>query len=88
MADPFVIAALGESGSVVRLHGDGGGAESWCRLGPWLRGELGPAVDDEEPVRRTVRCLPSHRDVADSPDVVEVEDVVAGHPGHLDAVRG
>jgi hypothetical protein len=70
VTDPFVIAAQGESGFVVRLRGDGREAESWCRLGPWPREELRLAVDDEEPVRRTVRCLPGHRDVADSPDIV------------------
>jgi hypothetical protein len=45
-------------------------------------------VDDEELVRRTVRFLLGHQDVADFPDIVEIEDVAAGYPDYLDAVRG
>jgi len=88
VTDPSGIEAQGESGFVVRLRGDGREAASWSRLSHGLREELGLAVDDGEPVRRTAPSLLSHRDVADSPHTVEVEDVVAGHPGHLDAVRG
>jgi hypothetical protein len=42
----------------------------------------------EELVRRTVRFLLGHQDVADFPDIVEIEDVVAGYPDYRDAVRG
>lgn len=58
------------------------------RLSPGLRDELGLDVDDEELVRRTVRFLLGHQGAADFPDIVEVEDVVAGYPDYLDAVRG
>ncbi|SHN66671.1 hypothetical protein SAMN05660350_01428 [Geodermatophilus obscurus] len=90
MSDPFEIEAQGESEFVVRLRGDGGGeqTESWFRLSPGLREELGLAVDDEELVRRTVRFLLGHQEAADFPDIVEIEDVVAGYPDYLDAVRG
>ncbi len=88
MSDPFEIEAQGESEFVVRLRGDGGERESWFRLSPGLREELGLEVDDEELVRRTVRFLLGHQEVADFPDVVEVEDVVAGYPDRLDAVHG
>jgi hypothetical protein len=88
MTDPFEIEAQGESEFVVRLRGDGGEAESWFRLSPGLRDELGVDVDDEELVRRTVRFLLGHQDVADFPDIVEIEDVAAGYPDFLDAVRG
>jgi hypothetical protein len=88
MTDPFEIEAQGESEFVVRLRGDGGEAESWFRLSPGLRDELGVDVDDEELVRRTVRFLLGHQDVADFPDIVEIEDVVAGYPDYRDAVRG
>lgn len=88
MTDPFEIEAQGESEFVVRLRGDGEEAESWFRLSPGLREELGLEVAEEELVRRTVRFLLRHQDVADFPDIVEIEDVVAGYPDHLDAVRG
>jgi hypothetical protein len=88
MTDPVRIEAQGESEFVVRLRGDGGEVESWFRLSPGLREELGLDVADEELVRRTVRFLLGHQDVADFPDVVEIEDVVAGYPDYLDAVRG
>ena len=87
MTDPFEIEAQGESEFVVRLRGDGEEAESWFRLSPGLREELGLEVAEEELVRRTVRFL-RHQDVADFPDIVKIEDVVAGYPDHLDAVRG
>ena len=88
MSDPFEIEAQGESEFVVRLRGDGDEAQSWVRLSPGLREELDLEVDDEELVRRTVRFLLRHQDVADFPDIVEIEDVVAGYPDYLDAVRG
>ena len=88
MTDPFQIEAQGESEFVVRLRGDGEETESWVRLSPGLREELGLEVDDEELVRRTVRFLLGHQDAADFPDIVEIEDVVAGYPDYLDAVRG
>lgn len=88
MTDPFEIEAQGESEFVVRLRGDGEEAESWFRLSPGLREELGLEVAEEELVRRTVRFLLRHQDVADFPDIVEIEDVVAGYPDYLDAVRG
>ena len=88
MTDPFQIEAQGESEYVVRLRGNGEETESWFRLSPGLREELGLEVDDEELVRRTVRFLLEHQDAADFPDIVEIEDVVAGYPDYLDAVRG
>ena len=88
MTDPFEIEAQGESEFVVRLRGDGEEAESWSRLSPGLREELGLEVAEEELVRRTARFLLRHQDVADSPDIAEIEDVVAGYPDYLDAVRG
>ena len=88
MTDPFQIEAQGESEYVMRLRGNGEEIESWFRLSPGLREELGLEVDDEELVRRTVRFLLGHQDAADFPDIVEIEDVVAGYPDYLDAVRG
>ena len=90
MTDPFQIEAQGESEYVVRLRGDGEETEteSWFRLSPGLREELGLEVDDEELVRRTVRFLLGHQDAADFPDIVEIEDVVAAYPDYLDTVRG
>ena len=88
MTDPFEIETQGESEFVVRLRGDGQEAESWFRLSPGLREELGLEVDDEELVRRTVRFLLLYQDVADFPEIVAIEDVVAGYPDYLDAIRG
>ena len=90
MTDPFQIEAQGESEYLVRLRADREETEteSWFRLSPGLREELGLEVDDEELVRRTVRFLLGHQDAADFPDIVEIEDVVAGYPDYLDAVRG
>src|SRR5918997_1554867 len=84
MTDPFEIEAQGESEFVVRLRGDGEETESWFRLSPGLREELGLEVDDEELVRRTVRFLLGHQEADDFPDIVEIEDVVARDALELD----
>jgi hypothetical protein len=88
MTDPFEIEAQGDSEFVVRLRGNGEEAESWFRISPGLREQLGLEVDDEELVRRTIRFLLRHQDVADFPEIVEIEDVVASYPDYLAAVRG
>ena len=87
MSGPLEFEAQGESDFVVRLRGDGGETEVWFRLGPGLRDELALEVDDEELIRRTVRFLLRHQGVADFPGIVVIDDVVAGYPDHLDAVR-
>ena len=84
MTDPFQIEAQGESEFVVRLRGDGEETESWFRLSPGLREELGLEVDDEELVRRTVRFLLGHQDAADFPDIVEIEDVISSYDDYVE----
>ncbi len=87
MTHRFEIEPQGEYEFLVRLRGGDGETESWFRLSPGLRDELGLELDDAELVRRTVRCLVGRQDVADFPDIVEIE-VVAGYPDYLDTVCG
>ncbi len=42
---------------------------------------------EEDLVRRTVSFLLQHQEIADFPDLVELEDVVASYDDYLDAVR-
>ncbi|SDY95633.1 hypothetical protein SAMN05661080_05130 [Modestobacter sp. DSM 44400] len=55
------------------------------RLTPEALDKIG-SDDEEDVVRRTVEFLRRHQDVADFPDVVELEDVIAGYDDYLPAM--
>jgi hypothetical protein len=88
MTDPFEIEAQGEHEFLVRLQADDETVESWIRVDPDVleRDDLPP--DEQELVRRTVRFLLGHQGVADFPQVVEIEDVIAGYPDYLASISG
>jgi hypothetical protein len=58
---------------------------TWFRLTPEVLDRIG-SDDEEDVVRRTVQFLRRHQDVADFPDVVELEDVIAGYDDYLPAM--
>jgi hypothetical protein len=87
--DSIEIEAQGDHEYVVRLEGNGERAESWFRITPERLAEVGGTPDDEESVvRRTVEFLARHQDVPDFPDVVELEDVIAGYDDFVATMRG
>ncbi len=89
MSEPFQIEAQGDHQYVVRLEGAGEEVETWVQLTPEVLDRLGVAeVDEVTVVRRTVTFLLQHQEVADFPQIVELEDVVSGYPDFADAVQG
>ncbi|MPQ98821.1 hypothetical protein GB931_13005 [Modestobacter sp. I12A-02628] len=85
MPDDFDIESQGDHQYVVRLEDQGETVETWFRLTPEALDKLGADDEDEEDlVRRTVTFLSKHQDVADFPDTVEIEDVIASYDDYLD----
>jgi hypothetical protein len=44
------------------------------------------ADDEEDVVRRTVLFLRKHQEIADFPEVIDIEDVIAGYDDYLEAM--
>jgi len=88
MTDPFEIEAQGEHEFLVRLQADDETVESWIRVDPDVLEQDDLPPDEQELVRRTVRFLLGHQGVADFPQVVEIEDVIAGYPDYLASISG
>jgi hypothetical protein len=88
MTDPFEIEAQGEHEFLVRLQADDETVESWIRVDPDVLERDDLPWDEQELVRRTVRFLLGHQGVADFPQVVEIEDVIAGYPDYLASISG
>ena len=88
MTDPFEIEAQGEHEFLVRLQADDETVESWIRVDPDVLEQDDLPPDEQELVRRTVRFLLGHQGVADFPQVVEIEDVIAGYPDYLPSISG
>jgi hypothetical protein len=59
--------------------------QTFFRVSPEIMDKLG--LDDEEDVvRRTVEFLRKHQDVADFPDNIDLEDVMASYEDYLPAM--
>jgi hypothetical protein len=85
MADDMEIQAEGEHEFVVVQHTEVDDVTTWFRLSPEALDRLG-TDDEEDVVRRTVLFLRRHQDVADFPDLVELEDVIASYEDYLPAM--
>ncbi len=79
------IQAQGEHEFVVVQHTEADDVTTWFRLTPEVLDRLG-TDDEEDVVRRTVLFLRRHQDVADFPDLVELEDVIASYEDYLSAM--
>ena len=85
MAEDFEIRPEGENEYVVVQRTEAEGVETWFRLTPEVLDRLG-SDDEEDVVRRTVLVLRKHQDVADFPEIVELEDVLASYEDYLPAM--
>ncbi len=85
MAEDFEIRPEGEHEYVVVQPTEADDVETWFRLTPEVLDRLG-TDDEEDVVRRTVLFLRRHQDVADFPDMVELEDVIASYEDYLPAM--
>jgi len=86
MHEVVEIDPQGEHQFVVRLRLGDEVAESWFRLSSALLEEWG-VTDEEDFVRKTVVYLLRHQEIADFPDIVELEDVIATYDDYLDSMR-
>ena len=69
---------------VVRLRDGDDLCESWFNLTPSVLDDLGVGEEDEErAVRRTAEFLVDRQEVADFPDIVELEDVIATYDDYV-----
>jgi hypothetical protein len=87
MRENVEIERQGEHEFVVRLGSGEQVVESWFNLSPGLLAQLGVAPAEEEGlVRRTADFLLQYQDLADFPQVVELEDVLAVYDRYRDSV--
>ncbi len=87
--EDYDIEEQGDHEYVVRLVDQGETVETWFRLSQAALDRLGVSEDDEEDlIARTVDFLKKHQDVADFPDIVEIEDLFASYDDYEDAVTG
>ena len=85
MADDIEIDAQGEHGYVVTQASELEDVRTWFQVSPEAMDQLG-ADDEEDVVRRTVLFLRRHQDVADFPESVDLEDVIAAYDDYLEAM--
>src|SRR3954451_15131008 len=83
--DDIEIPAEGDHEYVVIQRTEVDDVETCFRLTPDVLDRLG-TDDEEDVVRRTVLFLRRHQDVADFPDIVELEDVIASYEDYLPAM--
>jgi hypothetical protein len=85
MAASIEIDSQGEHQYVVRLEDGEDVAETWFNITPGLLDRVLAQDEDEEGVvRRTAEFLVARQDVADFPDIVELEDVIATYDDYVD----
>jgi hypothetical protein len=88
MAAVVEIESQGGNQIVARLSDRGQSAEAWFNVPPEVLSDLGVGPEGaEDLVRRTVAFLLGYQEVADFPQIVDLEDVVAGYPDYRDALR-
>jgi hypothetical protein len=87
MPDDIEIDARGDHEYLVSQTSELEDVRTWFRLSPEVLDQIG-SDDEEDVVRRTVQFLRRHQDVADFPDVVELEDVIASYEDYLPWMTG
>jgi hypothetical protein len=83
MPEDYEIESQGDHQFVVRLEDQGETVETWFRLTPEALDKL-ETDDEEDVVRRTVTFLSRHQDIADFPDIVEIEDVISSYDDYVE----
>jgi hypothetical protein len=77
------IEPQGEHQYVVRMQDDTDTCESWFNITPAVLDRVRADGETEERVvRRTAEFLVAHQSIADFPDIVELEDVIAAYEGY------
>jgi hypothetical protein len=85
MATSIEIETQGEHQYVVRLRDDEEVSETWFNITPAVLDQVRVDGEDEEwVVRRTAEFLVARQSVADFPDIVELEDVIATYDDFIE----
>ena len=85
MADDIEIDAQGEHGYLVTQLSELEDVRTWFTVTPEVMDQLG-SDDEEDVVLRTVQFLRKHQDVADFPETLDLEDVIASYDDYLAAM--
>ena len=83
--DDIEIDAQGEDRFLVVQASELEDVRTWFTVTPEVLDRLG-TDDGEDLVRRTVLFLRRHQEVADFPEVVDLEDVIASYDDYLEAM--
>ena len=83
--DDIEIDAQGENSYLVVQTSELEDVRTFVTVTPEVMDRLG-ADDEEDVVRRTVLFLRRHQEVADFPEVVDLEDVIASYDAYLEAM--
>jgi hypothetical protein len=83
--DDIEIDAQGEDTFLVVQPSELEDVRTLFTVTPEVMDRLG-ADDEEDVVRRTVLFLRKHQEVADFPEMVDLEDVIASYDDYLDAM--
>ena len=83
--DDIEIDAQGENSFLVVQTSEMEDVRTWVTVTPEVMDRLG-ADDEEDVVRRTVLFLRKHQEVADFPEMLDLEDVIASYDDYLEAM--
>jgi hypothetical protein len=83
--DDIEIDAQGENSYLVVQPSELEDVRTLFTVTPEVMDRLG-ADDEEDVVRRTVQFLRRHQEVADFPELIDLEDVIAGYDDYLEAM--
>ena len=83
--DDIEIDAQGEHGYLVVQTSELEDVRTWITVTPEVLDRLG-TDDGEDVVRRTVLFLRRHQEVADFPEFLDLEDVIASYDDYLEAM--
>ena len=83
--DDIEIDAQGENSYLVVQPSELEDVRTYVTVTPEVMDRLG-SDDEEDVVRRTVAFLRKHQEVADFPEVLDLEDVIAGYDDYLEAM--
>ncbi|MFQ1002218.1 hypothetical protein [Modestobacter sp. SSW1-42] len=83
--DDIEIDAQGENSWLVVQPSELEDVRTYVTVTPEVMDRLG-SDDEEDVVRRTVQFLRRHQEVADFPEVIDLEDVIASYDDYLEAM--
>ena len=83
--DDIEIDAQGENSYLVVQPSELEDVRTFVTVTPEVMDRLG-ADDEEDVVRRTVLFLRRHQEVADFPEVIDLDDVVSAYDDYLEAM--